>query len=90
MYADDLNRISDILDLIIFADDTNFFYSHKDVTTLFHIVNSELVEINHWFKANKLSLNVNKTKCTLLYKISNKDDIPSKIPELVINNKLIE
>ena len=41
----------------MFADDTNLFYSHKDVETLFHIVNTELVEMNHWSKANILSLN---------------------------------
>ena len=44
----------------MFADDTNLFYSHKDIKTLFHIVNTELVEVNHWFKANKLPLNAKK------------------------------
>ena len=56
IYANDLNRASDILDPIIFADDTNLFYSHKVIKTLSHIVNTELVKVNHWFKANKLSL----------------------------------
>ena len=44
----------------MFADDTNLFYSHKDVKTLFHTVSTELVKVNHWFKANKLSLTVKK------------------------------
>ena len=35
IYVNDLNRASDTLDLIMFADDTNLFYSHKDVKTLF-------------------------------------------------------
>ena len=35
IYVNDLNRASDTLDLIMFADDTNLFYSHKDIKTLF-------------------------------------------------------
>ena len=46
IYANDLNRGSGILDPIMFADDTNLFYSHKDIKTLFHTVNRELVEVN--------------------------------------------
>ena len=46
IYANDLNRVSGILDPIMFADDTNLFYSHKDIKTLFHTVNRELVEVN--------------------------------------------
>ena len=72
------------------ADDTNLFYSHEDIRTLFYTVNTELVKVNHWFKANKLSLNLKKTNYTLFYKPVTKDDIPFKIPELTINNKLIE
>ena len=48
----DLNRASDILDPIIFADDANLFYSHKDIKKLFHAVNTELVKVDHWFIAN--------------------------------------
>ena len=33
IYANDLNRASDILDLIMFANDTNLFYSHKNIKT---------------------------------------------------------
>ena len=74
----------------MFADENNLIYSHKDIKMLFHTVNTELVKVNHWFKANKLSLNVRKTNYTLFYKHSTKDDLPLKIPELVTRNKLIE
>ena len=74
----------------MFADYTNLFYSHKDIKTLFHTVNTELVKVNHWFKANKLSLNAKKTNYTLFHKPSTKDDVPLKIPELVIGTKLIK
>ena len=56
--VNDLNRASDILYPIMLADGSNLFYSHKDFKTLFHTVNTELVKVNHSFKANNLSLNV--------------------------------
>ena len=37
----------------MFADGTNFFYSHKNIKGLFYTVNSELGKISQWFKANK-------------------------------------
>ena len=33
----------------MFADDTNLFYSHKNIKALFQIVNSELKLANEWF-----------------------------------------
>ena len=40
----------------MFADDTNLFFTHKDIKYLFQIVNQELENINQWFISNKLSL----------------------------------
>ena len=60
IYANDLNQASDILDPIMFADNTNLFYPHKDIKTLAHTVSTELVKVNRWFKADKLSSNAKK------------------------------
>ena len=68
LYTNDLNKASDILDLIMFADDTNLFYSNQNKKTLFGTVNYELQEICGWFTANKLSLNGTKANYTLLHK----------------------
>ena len=70
----------------MFADDTNLFYSNKDINTAFLKVNNELQKINEWFISNKLSLNVTKTKYSLFHKPSKKDDIPLVLPKLNINN----
>ena len=43
---------------IMFADDTNLFFKHTDLSTLYNIINTELSTISQWFKLNKLSLNV--------------------------------
>ena len=36
IYVNYLNRASDILDVIMYANNTNLFYSHNDIKTLFH------------------------------------------------------
>ena len=62
LYINDLANISDILQLILFADDTNAFCAGKDVIDLTHKITDELSIMKEWFDINKLSLNVSKTK----------------------------
>ena len=51
---------SKFLKFILFADDTNIFFSDKSINYCFEIFNNELILINlsEWFKDNKLSLNL--------------------------------
>ena len=72
----------------MFADDTNLFYSHKNIHQLFTKVNEELEKIGDWFETNKLSFNNKKTKYTLFHKNSIKDDLPLKLPDLKIAKKI--
>ena len=72
---------------ILFADDTNLFFSHKNPNTLEQIINSELVKIDTWFKCNKLSLNINKTNY-ILFRSHKKNDIKQICPK--INGQNIE
>ena len=90
IYVNDLNQASNILDSIMFADDTNLFYSHHQIKTFFETVNCELKNISQWFRANKLSLNIKKTKYTLFHEYSIKDKIPLKLPTLEVGNKVKE
>ena len=55
--VNDLHKVTNYLDQIMFADDTNLSYSHKNIKTLSQIVNIELKLFNEWFLANKVSLN---------------------------------
>ena len=64
VYINDLNKASDVLDPIMFADYTNHFYSHQNIKTLFGTVNCELQKVCDWFRANKFSLNVTKSNYT--------------------------
>ena len=52
--------------MILFADDTNVFVSHKDKDCLTDILNAELNKLSIWFRANRLSLNLKK-KTNLLH-----------------------
>ena len=54
-------QISSIYDLVLFADDPNLLFSHIDFPTLMNLINSEKLKISDWFKANKLSLNTQKS-----------------------------
>ena len=55
IYVNDLKDASKSLDCIMFADDTNFFYSHKNIKGLFYTVNSELDLKPSGLKPNLLS-----------------------------------
>ena len=70
LYINDLQLAVDLLDPIMFADNTNLFYSNKDINTVFLKVNDELQKINQWFISDKLSLNVKKTKYSFFHKPS--------------------
>ena len=65
LYINDLCDVSKALDFILFADDTNIFYSHKDQNCLTEIVNTELKKLPSWFQANKLSINIKKSNFIL-------------------------
>ena len=66
----DLFKASNPLVEVMFADDTNLFLSHRNIDTLFAIMNVELENFSTWFKSNKLSLNVDKTKWSLYHALS--------------------
>ena len=90
IYVNDLQFVSYLLEPIMFADDTNLFYSHKNVKAIFNTVNKELEKINKWLQLNKLSLNTDKTKFIFFHKPNERDDIPLKLPNLIIDQKTIQ
>ena len=75
---------------VMFADDTNLFLSHKNIDTLFVSMNKELENVSRWFKSNKLSLNVDKTKWLLYHPLSKRQFLPQSLPNLLIENICIK
>ena len=83
IYINDLCQVSDILKLIMFADDTNLFCSSNDIKTLFLNTNLELHKISEL--QNSESLNEDKTTFTLFHRIQDRDNLPLRLPILKIN-----
>ena len=67
LYINDFNQSSDLFDFHLFADDANLFYRHKSLSILESDINNELVNINTWLCANKLSLNIKKSNFVLFH-----------------------
>ena len=60
-FINDLHLSTWLLTLL-FADDTAVLDSDSDLPSLINRVNTELQKIANWFRANKMSVNVSKTK----------------------------
>jgi hypothetical protein len=87
IYINDLPNTSSLLHFILFADDSNVFISHKLYDNVFNQINNELKSVTDWFKANKLSLNLNKTNYILFS--SHRKPIPHQTGTVLIDNILI-
>jgi hypothetical protein len=64
IYINDLPKCSNLFSLL-FADDTTLSDSDSDVNTLVARVNTEFRKVTHYFRVNKLSLHLDKTKFML-------------------------
>ena len=67
IYINNLFGKSSELPPIMFADDTDLFIFDSNIDNLFKTMNEEIRKVATCFKANKLSLNISKTKYSLLY-----------------------
>ena len=54
----------------MYADDSVAWFHHKNQNNLIEIMSQELMFVKNWLTANKLTLNVNKTKFLLFTKNS--------------------
>ena len=73
IYINDLANSSDILKFRIFADDTNIFYSSKNLDELQNVINNELSKVYTYCIANKLSINFTKTNYMIITTAQRKD-----------------
>ena len=71
---------------VMFADDTNLLLSHKNIDTLFAIMNVELENVSTWFMSKMSSLNVNKSKWSLFHPLSKGQLLPQTLPNLLIED----
>ena len=66
IYANDIEMSSSKLDFIMYADDTTLFYTQPDLNDMNENINSELLHVSRWFKANNLVVNIDKSSFNLL------------------------
>ena len=62
LYINDLHRSVKHSKTYHFADDTNIIQSNKSLDVLSKNLNKDLKSLSQWPKANKLNLNISKTK----------------------------
>lgn len=65
IYINDMHLCSNIVSFVHFADDTTMFYKSSELDDLYETVNAELECVDSWLRANKLSLNVEKSVCMI-------------------------
>ena len=87
IYVNHLYKCSKKLDIRMFADDTACFLEDNNLTFLFNVLKSELNKVDQWLRANKLSINVSKTKYIIFH--SKRKRIDSNI-NLSFDNTTIE
>ena len=68
----------------MYADDTHFTYADNDICSLEASLNQDLLNINNWLIANKLTLNMTKTEFMLIGSRQKLNSL-SVLPDLEIN-----
>ena len=61
IFCNDIQQLPLIGSLILFADDTTLSHSHKNINYLEFALKHDMGLLLDWFRANKLTLNLNKT-----------------------------
>ena len=77
LYINDFRNSSNLLSFLLFADDSNIFFSHRNPQYLLDTINAELHSVTDWIKSNKLSLNLEKTNFMLFS--NSLDNLPGQI-----------
>ena len=87
LYVNDLPNASSLLTFHLFADDTNIYYSCKNLDDLESKRNHELKIVAEWMKSNRLALSTLKTNFVLFHSKKLK---PSKLLNLKIDGVSIK
>ena len=61
LYVNDLCNVPKRLFSLLFADDSNMFFTGKNPDDLIRIMTEEMVKVVNWLQINRMSLNLNKT-----------------------------
>ena len=70
----------------MFVDNTNLFYTNKNIKVLFKTVNKELHYVNELFLADKLSFKAGANEYLFFHKQRARDSIPLRLPTLTFKS----
>ena len=87
IYINDLANCTSLFTLL-FADDTSFLISGKNLNEVIELLNVELKKICYWFRTNELSLHPGKTKFMIFTK--NESNINFDELNIVLNNNNVD
>ena len=68
IHVNDIGNAVPNLGIKLFADDTNLFIFDQDETSVKRMVNHSIQELNNWFIANKLSMNISNMLHDFLFR----------------------
>ena len=85
IFCNDMNLHLTFLNCIQFMDDTTLYLSNRNLNYIKHCINLDILTLQDWFYANKLTLNIEKSVC-ILFKPNGRD---GKI-ELTVATKVIK
>ena len=84
-----LVTVSNKLNFLMYADDTTIYFNLEDFSRddVVNCVSIELNKVNNWLHENKLSLNIEKTKCMIFHRHQKKiEPMTFSINEVQIDN----
>ena len=86
IFTNDLNNQIENSNSILFADDTTLYKTHRNLNYLKWCLEDDLTRLSDWFKANKLTMNIDKTVCVLFQKNPNSEKIDISIDNMSFSN----
>ena len=84
IYMNDICNVSELLFTVLYADDTCVVINGKYMLSIIKILNHELHMLSTWLKANKLSLNTDKTYYMIVHRARIK--LPDTDYPIIMNN----
>ena len=83
IFTNDLYKNLDHCNAILFADNTTVYKGHRNKNYLRWCIETDLKKLTDWFKANKLTVNINKT---VFMSFGSKDD---RLTDIEIGGEII-
>ena len=86
IFTNDLHHCVENGNCLLFADNTTLYFTHQNLTYLKWGIEDDLKRVMDWFRANKLTLNLNKTVCVLFSHKTPKQHFSIKIGSTTITS----